>query len=207
MQSIIRVGWGKSDPRFRQVFTGMLAPGATEEQRDWFDELMRTATDPEMALKLRAAWNRVDVTDRLRECRAPALVAHARDDAAIPFEEGRLVASGIPDARFLPLESSNHVLLPNEPAWEVFVREMRRFLGVTPVSRPFDAELTDRELQVLRLAAEGKSNATIAGRLYLSPRTVERHLSNIYAKLGLSGKSARAAATSMLDDLERTADG
>lgn len=201
LQSIIRIGWGKHHPVFRQVFTNMLAPGATEEQKDWFDELMRVSTEPEMAIRQRAAWNQVDVTDRLGDCVAPTLVAHARGDAAVPFDQGRLVARGIPNARFLPLDSNNHVLLPDEPAWSVFVAELRSFLGeprLPIVSFEFPSQ---RELEVLQLVAIGLSNSEIAGRLYLSPRTVERHLSNVYAKLGLTGKSARAAAAAMLSKL------
>lgn len=206
LQSIVRVGWGKSHPMFRQVFISMLAPGATEEQKDWFDELMRVSTEPEMAVRLRGAWAEIDVTNRLRDCVAPALVAHARGDAAIPFEEGRLVAREIPNARFLPLESDNHVLLPDEPAWIDFVTELRSFLGTGHAPPPTMEQLSRRELDVLRLVAGGLTNQAIAGRLYLSPRTVERHLSNIYLKLGLSGKSARAGAAVMLPELEQMAD-
>jgi len=204
LQSIVRVGWGKSHPMFRQVFISMLAPGATEEQKDWFDELMRVSTEPEMAVRLRAAWAEIDVTDRLRECVAPALVVHARGDAAIPFEEGRLVASEIPNARFLPLNSDNHVLLPDEPAWTEFVTELHSFLGTGHGPPRMVDPLSPRELETLHLVADGLTNQAIAGRLYLSPRTVERHLSNIYVKLGLSGKSARAAAAAMLPQLEST---
>lgn len=206
LQSIVRVGWGKSDPMFRQVFISMLAPGATEEQKDWFDELMRVSTEPEMAVRLRGAWAEIDVTDRLRDCLAPALVAHARGDAAIPFEEGRLVARGMPNARFLPLDSDNHVLLPDEPAWIDFLTELRSFLGTGYALPQTIEQLSPRELDVLRLVAGGLTNQAIAGRLYLSPRTVERHLSNIYLKLGLSGKSARAGAAALLPHLESITD-
>ncbi len=202
LQSIVRVGWGKSHPMFRQVFISMLAPGATEEQKDWFDELMRVSTEPEMAVRLRTAWAEIDVTDRLRECVAPALVVHSRGDAAIPFEEGRRVASEMPNARFLPLNSDNHVLLPDEPAWTEFVAELHAFLGIGHGPPRIVDPLSPRELEILRLVADGLPNQAIAGRLYLSPRTVERHLSNIYVKLGLSGKSARAAAAAMLPRLE-----
>ena len=54
--------------------------------------------------------------------------------------------------------------------------------------------LSNRERDVLELVAEGLNNEEIAARLYISARTVERHLANIYAKLGVSGKAARAAA-------------
>lgn len=202
LQSIVKVGWGKSDPKFRRVFTALFVPEATEEQKDWFDELMRISTTPEMAVRLRSAWADVDITDLLARCQTPALVAHSRDEVAVPFEEGRLIAAEIPNARLLPLESRNHVLLPDEPAWTTFVTELRRFLGEAPGPAPIVEDLSPRELEVLRLVARGLSNAQVAGSLYLSPRTVERHLSNIYAKLGLSGKSARAGAAGLLTELD-----
>jgi DNA-binding NarL/FixJ family response regulator len=57
---------------------------------------------------------------------------------------------------------------------------------------------------VLRLVASGLSNEQIAEQLYLSARTVERHLSNIYAKLRVSGKAARAAAAAYASRLEQS---
>lgn len=198
LQSIVEVGWGKADPLFRRVFTTMFVPEATEEQKDWFDELMHISVTPQMATRLRRAWSTVDVTDSLDRCETPALVAHARGDLAVPFEEGRLIAGRMPNARFLPLESDNHVLLSTEPAWGEFVTGVRSLLGSKRTEESRWEELTDREIEVLRLVAEGLSNARIAERLYLSPRTVERHLSNVYAKLGLSGRTARAAAAALV---------
>jgi DNA-binding CsgD family transcriptional regulator len=57
-------------------------------------------------------------------------------------------------------------------------------------------EFTGRELEVLRLIAEGKNNEEIAGQLFLSVRTIEKHITNLYLKMGVSGKSARAFAAS-----------
>jgi DNA-binding NarL/FixJ family response regulator len=114
----------------------------------------------------------------------------------VPYEEGRRLASLLPDTRFVTLESDNHILQEDEPAWEIFLAEVRAFLGDerTPPATGELSELSEREHEVLELVAAGMSNEEIAERLFLSTRTVERHLSNIYAKLRLSGKSARAAA-------------
>jgi pimeloyl-ACP methyl ester carboxylesterase len=71
----------------------------------------------------------IDVRREAAEVRAPALVLHARGDGMVPFEIGRQLAAHIPGARFVPLESRNHVLLETEPAWARFVEEVRAFLG------------------------------------------------------------------------------
>jgi len=138
------------------------------------------------------------------QVRVPTLVLHARHDQAVPFAEGRLLAALIPGARFVPLESRNHILLEHEPAWRLFIDELNDFLGAPePERAPPEAlaDLSAREREVLQLVAAGLSNEEIAGRLYLSVRTVERHLSNVYAKLRISGKAARAAAAARFSQL------
>ena len=118
----------------------------------------------------------------------------------IPFEEGRLIASLIPGARLVPLESRNHILLADEAAWSAFRAEVNAFIEPDrrrvkqPDAQAVPGDLTSREYEILRLAADGMSNEAIAKVLALSARTVERHLSNVYVKLGVSGKAARAAA-------------
>src|SRR5204863_5627668 len=135
---------------------------------------------------------------------APTLVLHSRGDQMNKFEEGRFLASHIAGARLVPLESSNHIVLEDEPAWPVFLDEVAGFLepdrradaraaGVDVV-----AVLSPRELEVLKLAADGQDNDAIAHVLTLSVRTVERHLHNIYGKLDVQGKAARTAAVSKL---------
>jgi pimeloyl-ACP methyl ester carboxylesterase/DNA-binding CsgD family transcriptional regulator len=201
---LIKVGWEDPTPLFRQVFTSMFLPHGTAEQMRWFDELQRESTTAELAAKMRRTREDVDVVELAGQVRAPTLVLHARSEQAVPFEEGRRLASLIPGARLVPLESGNHLLLEDEPAWRVFLEELHAFLGSREPVRPPREELEDlsaRELQVLELVADGLSNEEIAERLYLSVRTVERHLSNVYAKLRISGKAARAAAAARFSHL------
>ncbi|HJS94944.1 MAG TPA: alpha/beta fold hydrolase [Solirubrobacteraceae bacterium] len=195
LTSLIRMGWGQGVPAFRRLFTTLFIPDASPEQMEWFDELQRVTADPETAVRIREARNQDDVTDEATRVTCPTLVIHPRDDALVPFAEGRLLATLIPGARFVALQSRNHILLADEPAWPRFQDELRSFLGPVEVSAPVGLpELSHREREVLALVAEGLSNEEVAARLYLSVRTVERHLSNIYAKLRVSGKAARAAA-------------
>jgi len=189
---MIRAGWARPDPTFRRVFTNSFIPDATEEQMRWMDELQRTSTSTENAVGSRIARRHDDVSDLLPEISAPTLVLHANGDRVAPGWGPRLAAA-IPDARLVMLESRNHVLLADEPAWQVFRREVADFLAADRVVPP-TSHLSDREREILLLAAEGLDNAAIAERLTLSVRTVERHFQNVYLKLGLSGRTARAAA-------------
>jgi pimeloyl-ACP methyl ester carboxylesterase/DNA-binding CsgD family transcriptional regulator len=203
LQSIVRVGWGRPDPVFRRVFTTRFVPEGTAEQLEWFDELQRVSVSPQTAERLRACWSQIDVIGLLDDVNVPTLVAHARGDAVVPFSEGRLLATRIEGARFLPLEGRNHILLEHEPAWPPFLAELREFIGTPELSRGSLDDLTQRELEVLELVAEGLSNEEIGGRLFVSARTVERHLSNAYAKLRVSGKAARAAAAARFSATRR----
>lgn len=129
--SMVRAGWGRGGPAFRRAFTTMYVPGATLEQMSWFDELQRISTSPETAARIRLSQNELDVADIARRVTVPTLVLHARDDLIAPFTEGRLLASLIPSAQFVPLEGRNHILLADEPAWPVFLRELHAFLAAS----------------------------------------------------------------------------
>lgn len=192
----IRAGWAGEEPAYRHLFSMLFLPHGTSEQLAWYDELLRATTSAGTAARLFEARGGVEVVDAARAVRARTLVVHAREDRVVPVEEGRLLASLIPGARLLVLDSANHILLEDEPAWEQFLEELNQFLR--PSSAPPGAthleELSPRELEVLELVAGGLTNEAIAARLFLSVRTVERHLSTIYVKLGLFGKAARAAA-------------
>lgn len=133
--NLIRVGWGKDNPAFRQVFGTLFLPEGTPEQHQWFSDLARTMP-MENALRVRQTTDTIDVRTEASQVRVPTLVLHARGDGMIPFEIGRQLAALIPGARFVPLESRNHVLLESEPAWSRFVAEVRAFLGVGAAPLP-----------------------------------------------------------------------
>jgi pimeloyl-ACP methyl ester carboxylesterase/DNA-binding CsgD family transcriptional regulator len=204
--NLIRVGWEQPTPEFRRVFTYLMIPGATEEQMGWVDELQRRATSADVAVVARQQRRQANAAHRLPGLDVPTLVLHSLRDLMNPFDYARFLAAEIPGARLVALESDNHIVLEDEPAWPVFMREVTEFLGAdAPAfvqgldagSGPRDL-LSARELEVLTLAAQGHDNAAIAADLTLSVRTVERHLQNIYDKLGLRGKSARTGAVSRL---------
>jgi pimeloyl-ACP methyl ester carboxylesterase len=126
--TLIRQGWGQETPAFRQIFTSLFIPGATVEQIQWFNDLMRISASPENAVRLRRAVDEIDISDLLPRVRVPTLVLHCRDDAVQPFDEGRRLAAGIPGARFVALEGRNHLILESDPAWNRFVNEVKAFV-------------------------------------------------------------------------------
>jgi DNA-binding CsgD family transcriptional regulator len=202
--SAIRAGWTDPDATFRHVFSMLFLPNGTPEQMAWYDDLQRRSTSAETAVRLFDARGSIDVVDFASRVTARTLVLHARGDRAVPVDEGRLLAALIPNARLVLLESANHILLADEPAWRSFLAEVRGFLGTErePAARSaLDQALSPRELEVLELVAAGLTNEAIAERLFLSVRTVERHLSNVYAKLRVSGKAGRAAAAARFSRL------
>jgi pimeloyl-ACP methyl ester carboxylesterase len=129
LRQVMQIGWGQPHAAFRQVYTTLFIPDGTPEQIHWFNDLQRITTSPEVAVRIaQADWND-DLTDLARQVAVPTLVLHVREDAVVPFEEGRRLAALIPGARFVPLESKNHILLESEPAWQRFLDEVRQFLA------------------------------------------------------------------------------
>ena len=126
---MVRLGWGKDDPGFRRFFAARFIPDSSAELWDSFSELLRRTTSAANAAQLLEAWADIDVKDIAREVKAPTLVLHARDDTAIPWEQGRMLASLIPGARLVPLSSRNHLLRADEPAWTQLLSEIDSFLS------------------------------------------------------------------------------
>jgi DNA-binding SARP family transcriptional activator/pimeloyl-ACP methyl ester carboxylesterase len=129
MLKLIKLGWGKEHPAFRQVFSMMFIPEGTSEQLQAFNELERISTTPDIAAKIVSGFHKINVGELAKQIVQPTLVLHAKNELRIPFEEGRLLATLIPNARLVPLESKNHILLENEPAWQQFLYEIDAFLN------------------------------------------------------------------------------
>ena len=126
---LARVGWGRDDPAFRQVFAAQFLPDGT--RADWaaFDQLQRRTTSPENAVRFLEEFARIDVRDPARQVSCPTLIMHSRDDHRDPMRFGEELAALIPDSRLVALHSNNHLLTASEPAWQVFRSEIDAFLA------------------------------------------------------------------------------
>lgn len=207
---LAEAGWERENPAFRQTFATQFLPDGSAEQHRSFTDLMRVTTSASNAGRLLREFTDIDVRDPARRISCPTLVLHARDDGRIPFEEGRLAASLVPSARFVPLESRNHILLEHEPAWSHLVAEVQAFLPAAAPSVDDGttagafAQLSSREREVLALVAEGLNNHEIAGRLFLSEKTVRNHINSIFGKLDVHSR-AQAIVRARDAGLGRTA--
>jgi pimeloyl-ACP methyl ester carboxylesterase/DNA-binding CsgD family transcriptional regulator len=190
----IALGWPNENPAYGRFFSSMHIPDATPEQTTAYNELLRLTTTPANTAGLIRTFVRSDVRDIASAVRCPTLIFHCRKDAVISFEEGRLFASLIKGASFVPLESRNHVLLGSEPAWQQFIAALDNFMPTTAakaiqIQAAALDELTARENQVLELLAQGLDNGTIAGRLRISAKTVRNQVSTIFSKLGVNSRA------------------
>ncbi|WP_292207353.1 alpha/beta fold hydrolase [Mesorhizobium sp.] len=125
---MIRDGWGSTNPIFRHFFTTTFMPDAQPEMAASFDELQRIATSPEAAMRIWKMNSTVDVTELAKQVNVPTLVLHCIGDRVAPIEEGRLMATLIPNATFVELPGNNHVLIEDTAAFEQFFDEYSRFL-------------------------------------------------------------------------------
>ncbi|MGO6689600.1 alpha/beta fold hydrolase [Rhizobium leguminosarum] len=190
--NFVRVGWGRDNPAFCRFFTNLFIPDGTPEQHRWWGDLERQTATADVAAQLLWQMQGIDVLDLAAMLRVPTLIAHSRGDMRVPFDQGCKLAAAIPGASFVPLESKNHVLLPDEPAWNVFQTELAAFLGQDRSVRPravSEAGLTPAEGALLDLVAEGLDNRAIAERLGKSAKTVRNQLSVIFSKLGVHSRS------------------
>ncbi len=190
LMDMLRLGWGDENHAFIRVWAGLFqADGDMAHVSSWSD-LQRVSTSAELAARLAEISFNVDVQDSARRVRCPTLVVSAERDTLVPCDEGRRLANLIPGARFVSLDTRNHMLLADEPAWHRLVSEMEAFLEEAPRAHPEAmqmrfATLTPRERQVLEEIARGRDNAEIAACLALSEKTVRNHVTRVFDKIGV----------------------
>ena len=191
VMEVTRLGWGRNNPAFRQLFASRFLPEGTPEQLDWLNALCQRTATPEVAARLLQARGDVDVRELLPQVRVPTLVLHATRDQIAPLAQGRVLAAAIPGAEFVPLDSCNHVLLAHEPAWQQFQEAVLAFTGQATAVAGLrgEAALTGRERRALQLLCAGMSNAQIGWELGIAEKTVRNHLSHLYRKLGVRSRS------------------
>jgi len=193
METLVRLiefGWGSNDPSFRQVFATQFMPDASLDAIHAFNDLMPLTAAARTAATIFRTNSMLDVQAEARTIRCPTLVLHARGEVRIPFEEGRIIAGLILGSRFVPLETRNHLMMQDEPAWRQFLEALAAFYppaGAAPGADAFPA-LTGREREVLDLIAKGLDNAQIAARLDLSEKTVRNNITHIFDKLGVENR-------------------
>jgi pimeloyl-ACP methyl ester carboxylesterase/tRNA A-37 threonylcarbamoyl transferase component Bud32/tetratricopeptide (TPR) repeat protein len=196
MLRLIRVGWGKDHPAFRQVFTSLFIPDATPEQTHWFNELQRVSATPENAARICTTFDTLDVREQAARLEIPTLVLHGTGDLRVPFQEGRLLASLIPGARFVPIEGRNHILLESETGWRRFLQEVRSFLGV-PVETPDISASRRRRIEALfdeALEAGPDDRAGFLARVGGDDPELRREVEALLAVAEQSGVTAKLAA-------------
>ena len=191
---IIELGWSANNAPHEQFVIGHHFIVATLEQRKAHQEILRQTSTAETATKLLRTFARADLRELLPQITCPTVVLHSRFDPLLPFDDAREAAALIPEARFIPLESSNHLLLDNEPGWAVMTAALNDFLrslerGTESELAARICDLTPRERQVLEFVAKGLANDTIAARLGISEKTIRNQLSIIMSKLGVSSRA------------------
>ena len=209
MEQMLELAWSHDVPALRDAFVRLYVPEASLERARELGDLQRGTADRQQARRLWQALNSLDVSVTASRVQCPTLVAHAAEDAVVPLEQGRVLAALIPTARLLTLEGRNHILLDDEPAWQEFLVDLRRFLRGAGPGAPSGvgafSGLTPREHEVLGLIARGYDNRTIAVVLDRSPKTVRNHITSIFAKLdvGYRGQAIVMARDAGLGTGER----
>jgi len=186
---LVEHGWSEDNPAFRQVQSTQMFPGATPGQLAEMNELYRVAAPARHAARMVRATGETDVSTLLPRVACPTLLLHCNGAPLLPVEEVRLVASSIPGARLVHLDTGNYIPLEGEPAFARMLEEIRAFLGRDRPVPGALAGLTRREREILEQLAHGLSNGDIAAKLGVSEKTVRNTVSHIFDKLAVESRA------------------
>lgn len=126
--TFFRQNWGNENPVARQMMTSMLMPDATQQQAVWFNQFQKACAPAENIARFRELYDNIDVSGYLPDINIPTLVIHSVRDAIAPLAEGKLIASRIPGARLVTLESSSHMAFEQEPSFQRFIDAVNDFM-------------------------------------------------------------------------------
>jgi pimeloyl-ACP methyl ester carboxylesterase len=144
-RALVREGWGSDQDSHREFFTSQFVPDGTMEHHHWLNKVQRISAAPEVAERILCLNADINVTNLLPKVRVPTLVLHTRGDLRAPFSLGQEIAAGIPGAKFVPLESRNHIILGDEPANRQQFDAIASFLGDRPIRGPLPGTATFKE--------------------------------------------------------------
>jgi DNA-binding CsgD family transcriptional regulator len=182
--ALVRAHWGLG----LRALAGAFVTGPTAEELAALTGFQRTSASPAAAAQLLEVYYDTDIRALLSMVTAPAAVLHREDDKGTRFELGREVATLIPGATLIPLPGSSHLYYHGD--WMAVLEAVLGFLSEPASTGP---QLTNRELEVAGLVAEGLTNQAIARRLAVAPRTAEAHVENIRRKLEVRSRAQIAA--------------
>ena len=196
MEQLVLTGWGEANMAFPSMFAHLFVPQSPPEALHWYAELQRKMATKEVASRFMSVLAGLNVFRRLKEVRVPTLVIQIARDQVVDPRSATGIAGEIPGSEFVSIDSSNHILLEDEPGWQEFKNIFARHVpGATAPARR-DAggrerigQLSKREQKILGEIAKGLNNREIASGLFISEKTVRNHITSIFDKLGVSSRA------------------
>jgi pimeloyl-ACP methyl ester carboxylesterase len=131
LETLMRKGWGRDTPQYRQIFTtAYFGADADPGLIAHFNQLQRAAADGDTATRYQHSLHqRDDGREVFEKIRVPTLVVHCRDDLIVAFEEGRLIASLVPGAQFIPFPTGTHYFPVDDEVTLRMTEAIHRFTG------------------------------------------------------------------------------
>jgi pimeloyl-ACP methyl ester carboxylesterase/DNA-binding CsgD family transcriptional regulator len=196
IEQLVLSGWGEANMAFPAMFAHLFVPESPPETKQWYAELQRKSASKQVASRFINVLAELHMFSRLKRIAVPTLVIQIAREQAIDPQTATGIAGEIPGSQFVSIDSSNHILLEDEPGWEEFKSVFTRYVPGTsarphahaPAARLLD-QLSRREREILGQIAKGLNNQQIADGLFISEKTVRNHITSIFDKLGVSSRA------------------
>lgn len=196
MEQLVLTGWGEDNMAFPSMFAHLFVPNSPPETRQWYAELQRKMATKEVASRFMNVLAELSMFQRLKQLRVPTLVIQIARDQVVDPRSATGIAGEIPGSEFVSIDSSNHILMEDEPGWQEFKSVFTRHVpgSAAPARRDAAAlerigQLSTREQKILGEIAKGLNNREIAAGLFISEKTVRNHITSIFDKLGVSSRA------------------